>query len=388
MKTGSTVLLVGNWDSGVGYAWWLMESFWVVLAERYASTERALLAYPIVSTLSPRITAAPLEVVEFDMRTGGVRALLKQFRFLNKNRVRLAYFSDWGTWRWRYLVYRAAGVKKIIVHDHTPGVRIPPKGIKRLLKLILNRLPGISADGAIGATEFVRQRIVEVTCFPPERAFSAPNGLPLPGKEAAQPGEGNICRDEWAIPNDRKILVMTSRANRYKGVDFAISCVAKLVAAGRKDLHFLFVGDGPDLAFFKQTADLLAVSEFCTFPGSRNDVDAILGCCNFAIHPSKGEVGYSLSVLEYMRAGLPVIVPNNPSVCEATADGETGLLYSEGDVESGTDCIRKLLDDPADTRRIGQRAREQVLANYQLQHTHRALLHAFAQLDPARRGTS
>src|SRR5690606_8656685 len=102
-----TLLLVANWDSDVGYAWWLMESFWAKLAERYAPTQRILLAYPKINTIPTSIAEAPLQTVEqpFGLSAAPKR-ILSDLRFLRANKVQCIYLSDRPTWSLRYLLYR------------------------------------------------------------------------------------------------------------------------------------------------------------------------------------------------------------------------------------------------------------------------------------------
>lgn len=374
----SALLLVANWESGVGYAWWLIESYWAVLAERFSGQHDVIVSFPRITTLSKQMTAAPLRAVTLDMNRSGPRALVEQCMFLRRAGVRLLYCSDWDTWRLRYVAYRLSGVRTIVVHDHTPGLRTPPTAVKRIVKMLLNRAPWLAADAAFAATEFVRKRLVEVTCFPPERCFTVPNGLPdLPTNGR---GTRQDLKDELAIPPGRAVVVMTGRANRYKGVAFAIACIAELVAKGRSDVQFLFVGDGPDLADFVRLADELGVAAYCTFAGRRDDVARLLFACDLAFHPSSGEVGYSLSILEYMRAGLPVIVPDNPSVSGAIESGITGIVYRDREVTEATAAIESLLDDVARRRTMGDRAQRVVQEEYRLERTHAALLSAAATL--------
>lgn len=374
-----SLLLVANWESGVGYAWWLMESFWAALARAYSPTHRVLVAFPQVTTISPVLKQAPLEVVEAPFAGSSVADLQRQARFLRQNRVRVIYFSDRPTWALRYLWYRVAGVQAIVTHDHTPGLRTVPQGVKRLVKQSVHRFPGIAVDGAVGATEFVRERLVEVVGMPASRCFAAPNGLP-----PAAPGLTPLdVHATFGIEPGRNVLVMTGRANRYKNVEFVLEVLAGLAAVEREQLCFLFVGDGPDLDFFRQRATELGVAPMCIFAGRRDDVPAILRGCELAVHPSRGEVGYSLSILEYMQAGLPVLVPDNPSVCAATTDGETGLVYREGDVADARAALRRLVADPAAARRMGAMTKRVVEERFRLEDTHRALLAAFRSIDPA-----
>lgn len=370
-----TLLLVANYDAGVGYAWWLMESFWIKLAEQYHDHCNVILAYPSISNLPPPVAAAPLQAVEQNFSGTNLSQVFHQCRFLWRHKVESMYLSDWPSAHWRYLLYRLCGVRCIIVHEHTPGVRTQPIGLARQVKKMVHALPWLSVNGAIGASEFVRKRLIQVNCLPPGRCYAASNGLPpldpLPKAE-------DLHR-LFAIPVERKIIVMTGRAHRYKGIEFILRCLASLRALGRHDLHFLFIGDGPDLSLFENTADELGVRNHCTFPGRRNDIPALLEGADMAMHPSLGEVGYSLSILEYMRAGLPVVVPDNPSVCGATIHEVTGLVYAEGDIQDAATKVLLLATNEGLRHQISENARIAV-QNYSLTTTHQALLEAFAKI--------
>lgn len=371
----TTLLLVANYDSGVGYAWWLMESFWAKLAEHCSSHNRVILAYPSISTVPPVIINAPLRVVEQDFSGTTLSMVLVQCLFLLRNRVRVIYFSDKGTWHWRYALYRFCGVSHIVVHVHTLCVCTSNFGLKSWLKRLVHRLPWLTINGAIGATDLVRRRLCETTCVPLERCFVAPNGLPLPDTAPAAADLHAL----FQMPAGRKVLVMTGRADRKKGVVFILQCLAQLPPEERDDLQFLFIGDGPDIAYFNAIATDMGIAGNCTFAGRREDVPALLEGADIAIHPSQGEVGYSLSILEYMRAGLPVMVPDNPSVCGATEHESSGMIYPEGNAAEATSMLRRLISDDALRIRLGEQARLAV-QKYSLEATHTALLKAFDEI--------
>jgi len=158
-----TLLLVANYDSGVGYAWWLMESYWVRLAQAYAPSHGVMLAYPSISKLPASIAAAPLRPEVCDFSGTDPASVLRQAKFVMATKVKTVYFTDQSVLHWRYLVLRLAGVRTIIVHDHTPGMRARPSGLKRLLKRFIYGLPWVTGDAVIGATDFVRMRHIEST---------------------------------------------------------------------------------------------------------------------------------------------------------------------------------------------------------------------------------
>ena len=72
---------------------------------------------------------------------------------------------------------------------------------------------------------------------------------------------------------------------------------------------------------------------------------SLLSSCDIGIQGSKGEVGYSLSILEFMSAGLATLVPDRPSTTLATAHMVTGLVYRPEDVPSAASHIERLIDD-------------------------------------------
>jgi glycosyltransferase involved in cell wall biosynthesis len=280
----------------------------------------------------------------------------------------VVYLTDGMVRDWRYAVWRAAGVQRIVVHDHTPGTRSVPRGLRRTAKQLLCRLPIVTADALIGATPFVRARHVESTCFPAARCHIAENGLPMRGAVDAVDVHAR-----FAIPGDRHVAVVVGRADRIKGVEVAIDAVAQLVNRGRHDVHLLHVGDGPDLDRFRARAERLGVSAFVTFAGRQDGVPGILRGCAIAIHPSFAEVGYSLAILESMEAGLPVLVSDDPSVCGATEHGVTGLHVRTGDPTALATALAALLDDGGLRRRLGAAAAAQLQARFTLAHTHRQL---------------
>jgi glycosyltransferase involved in cell wall biosynthesis len=363
------ILCVANWDSDVGYAWWLMESFWVKIAEHFGEKHKVFLAYPSISRIPGPIEESTLEIVKKDFANRRLSLLLGQLLFIWKNRIRYIYFSDKPVFSFSYGLYRMAGVKKIIVHDHTPGMRTVPQGLKKLMKRVKSRIPFFNCDAVVGATDFVRERCINVTCFPKEKCFSAPNGIPIEVEAC-----GNIdLRKEFGIPKGRVIVVTTGRVSLYKGIEFAINVVHSLIARG-VDLHYIYFGDGPDLQYCLDLVKDKGIEGNVTFAGKVSCIHDYIADCDIAFHPSQGEVGYSLSILEYMRAELPVLVPDNQSVCGAVVDGKTGSIYREGDVVSATEFLGDLVMDEKKRERMGKMSYVLLKRKYSLVECHRGLL--------------
>jgi glycosyltransferase involved in cell wall biosynthesis len=105
------------------------------------------------------------------------------------------------------------------------------------------------------------------------------------------------------------------------------------------------VGDGPLRPEMETLASSLGIQERVHFLGQRRDVDRILSQSQISVLVSNWE-GFPLSILEAMRAGLPVVASGVGGVAEAVADGKTGYVVPQGDAEALRNRIERLVASP------------------------------------------
>ena len=342
----SNVLLVANWNSDVGYAWWLMENFWITIARHLEEKHHieCVLIYPEITLIPETIKNSNIKVVECDFRlytAGNIRTI---HSLIKANHIGTVYLTDHPSYCLFYVALRTFGIRCIVVHDHTPGDRTPARTWRKFLKRIIQCLPILTADYFIAVTDFVYQRFLNVACIPQNKCFVAANGI-IPIDLSSV--DSDYCHRIFNIPHSHSIIVTTGRASTYKGIDFFILCANELLNNRAIDnIHFLFCGDGPDLDYFKRLALNYGLMDHFTFAGNRKDIREILPSCSIGFHASAGEVGYSLSILEYMSAGLITIVPDLPSVCLAIEHGHNGLIYESRNVQDACEAIELALGMP------------------------------------------
>ncbi|MCK4708666.1 MAG: glycosyltransferase family 4 protein, partial [Gammaproteobacteria bacterium] len=246
LKNNGNILLVANWESNVGYAWWLMENFWITIAESFLREGvKSHLIYPKITKIPQGIAATDIKTSELDFSDHGFDNLIYIYRFIKANDIRYIYLSDYPTYSWFYFFLRTAGIKKIVVHDHTPGERSKPAYWLKIIKNIVQRIPFYTADHFIAVTDYVNERHLGVNCIPEKKCSVASNGIqPYDLGQA----DATYANRNFDIPDDRVIVVTTGRASYYKGIDFFIHCAHELVnVQNHRQLHFLFCGDGPDM---------------------------------------------------------------------------------------------------------------------------------------------
>ena len=366
------ILLVANWESDVGYAWWLMENFWITIAEHFGKqSKKSYLIYPNINHLPESIQGSKIEVFECDFHDHSYANLKKIHHIIKTHNLRFIYLSDSASYSIFYLLLRLWGIRSIVVHDHTPGERTPARSWRKALKSAIQRIPCLTADHFIAVTDFVYQRFIDVTCIPANKCSVAANGIiPIDLSNA----DLQYAQKAFDIPLDRTIVVTTGRASRYKGIDFFIACANELINNQKLDkLHFLFCGDGPDLGYFKTLVEQFKLERNFTFAGKRSDIRELLPSCNIGFHAATGEVGYSLSILEYMSAGLITLVPNLPSVSLATNHMQNGMVYRSRDIVDATKAIRYCLENKENIQ-IQENATSLIHNDLNLANTNRKLI--------------
>jgi glycosyltransferase involved in cell wall biosynthesis len=366
------ILLVANFPSDVGFAWWLMENFWAEIAVHFAASgSKSILVFPQVRRVSERIARAPIEIRELDYADRSPANLRRLERLIREERVRVVYLTDGRYLDSLYARMRAWGVRRIINHDHTPGERPPATPLRCMLKRLAHwsRLP--ACDHYIAVSRFVFERLLGPGCIPRKRCSVVMNGIVPIEREARCVEHARIA---FGVPKDAKLVVTTGRASYYKGVDFLIECAATIVNERRReDAFFLHCGDGPDQEVFRTLAAERGIQGRFLFGGRRDDIPCILQGCDLAVQASKGEA-FSLSILEYMSAGLATIAPDVCGNGEAIESGRNGLLYPPGDSRTLVAMIEQLLDDPEQRARLGAAAAGTVRERFTLDRANRELL--------------
>jgi glycosyltransferase involved in cell wall biosynthesis len=96
------------------------------------------------------------------------------------------------------------------------------------------------------------------------------------------------------------------------------------------------------------------------FLGWREDIDEIMPLFDMLVLPSLNE-GMGRVLVEAMAAGKPVVASRVGGIPDLVRHDETGYLVPPADEEALADGIKKLLDNPAKAKQMGQRGKEYCL---------------------------
>jgi glycosyltransferase involved in cell wall biosynthesis len=124
-----------------------------------------------------------------------------------------------------------------------------------------------------------------------------------------------------------------------------------------------FAGDGPLRHALESEVSQLGLRDRVEFLGPRLDIAQLLAQSHVFALATKWE-GFPLSILEAMRAGLPVIASNAGGVSEAVSDGQTGYVVEPGDVESFRERLEALAGNPVLRQKLGDAGRQRYQADF------------------------
>jgi len=333
------ILFMCNFPYGTGYAWSAIENYFIALSEFFSKKKiPCYIGYPAISGSTPERLSDNLKIIKYSPYTK-----LPSLKILKRLNIKLILLIDRGSWSLRYMLFRLAGVRQIIIYDHTSGIRSTPKGLKRLAKKILHYLPWVSADLYIGVSKFVTRRLIEVNCVPPKKVRCVYNGIPL--EKFSHNQKGALYK---LVPQTRghKIVFFSGRMCDYKGVGILIESAAHLIISKkRNNLFFICCGNGPDLCRFKKMVNEKGIQDKFIFLGKRNDIHLLLQDVHVAVVPSLWAEACPLAVLEPMASGIPVIASRVGGIPEIIDDKKTGQLVEPGNIKDLSSAIEKLLDE-------------------------------------------
>jgi sugar transferase (PEP-CTERM/EpsH1 system associated) len=315
-----------------------------LLVEMARHADRARFELTVVvlgqrGTLAGVLEAAGARVLALETPPGFRPGLLRRLARL----FRQEHFDAIHTHDDSPLIYGApaawwAGVPRRI-HTHHHG-RLPTTWRRRLLIRLASRCTQRFVCVSQDSARFMIEEGVA-----PARVETLWNGI-------------DLTRFAFQGPRDDGPIVTVARLSPEKDIATLLRAAAKIVPA-HPQARFEIAGDGPCRAELTQLIQDLGLSGQVILHGEVSDIPALLGRARMFVLPSQTE-GISLTLLEAMARGLPVVttqVGGNPEVVDQDA---TGLLVPARDAEALARAVSALLADPERGRQLGLAGRRRV----------------------------
>jgi exopolysaccharide biosynthesis WecB/TagA/CpsF family protein len=188
-------------------------------------------------------------------------------------------------------------------------------------------------------------------------------------------------RQRWDIPQEVTVLFCPRRLVKKNGVVYPSLALASMSAADRDRFLLLHAGEGGERREMERIVRENKLEKNVRLLGGQGR-EAILELYRLAdivlvpsVHSENVEEATSLSALEAMASGRPLIAGDVGGLAEMVVDGETGLLVP-ADAEALAAAILRLAAAPHEGARMAAAAREYVVRN----HSHLRAARAYAEV--------
>jgi glycosyltransferase involved in cell wall biosynthesis len=176
----------------------------------------------------------------------------------------------------------------------------------------------------------------------------------------------NVRQRLGASPHDT-MLISVGRLDKLKGHSTLIEAFT-LLATRRANIRLVLIGDGAEHAALAAQVAASRLADRIRFVGGVADVVPYLRAADLFVLASNTE-GTPGAVLEAMAVALPVVATSVGGTPEAVVHGETGILVPPRDPPAFAAAIDRLLDNPDEARRMGERARLRVAERFSVVKT-------------------
>jgi phosphatidylinositol alpha-1,6-mannosyltransferase len=160
------------------------------------------------------------------------------------------------------------------------------------------------------------------------------------------------------------LLTVARLEDDYKGHDVVLEALTT-VSERVPDVRWVVIGDGSLRPRLEQLAADYGVREHVCFLGDVSDEErdhwyrsAHVFVMPSRLPPDGGGEGFGIVYLEAAAHGLPVVAGNVAGARDAVVHGETGLLVDPTDHLAVAAAVTRLLRDPVERVRLGERGAE------------------------------
>jgi glycosyltransferase involved in cell wall biosynthesis len=196
------------------------------------------------------------------------------------------------------------------------------------------------------------QSTIETLCdvgMPKDRILYIPGGCP--------PEFISKCKDSWERKAPFALVVMLTRLEEYKRVDWAIQAFAT-VKQEIPNARFMIIGWGKREQKLKALVDSLGLHESVKFVGRLEGEEKMRLLMQAYVHlwSLSPRDGCGLSIIEASACGTPSLAWDVPGPKDTIISGRTGFLLPYGDVKGLANKMKEILTDQKLLRRLSLEA--------------------------------
>jgi glycosyltransferase involved in cell wall biosynthesis len=231
------------------------------------------------------------------------------------------------------------------------------------------RLVALDGGAIINVSDANRELALKYKIAPAKRLITIHNGVPDLAYEY-QERSGPFAKRQQGVP----VVIMVARFAPPKDHAMLLDAATRIHAPFR----IQFAGDGPTMRETQDGARSLNLLDRVEFLGDRSDIIDLLRKASIFALPTNWE-GLPISILEAMRAGLPIVATNVGGVGESVLDGDNGFLTPRGDTAAFAAALERLLTDSDLRARMADASRRMFVQRFTAEQMFRKTFNIYRQ---------
>jgi glycosyltransferase involved in cell wall biosynthesis len=206
----------------------------------------------------------------------------------------------------------------------------------------------------------LREQLIRDNGLDAARVDSVPTGIDT---ATFAPLSRAAARRELGLPDAAPLAGIVATLRSWKGHRYLVDAMPRL---RRRDARLVIVGDGPQRGALESKVARLQLGERVTFAGQQADVGRWLAALDVFVLPSYANEGVPQALLQAMFAAIPCVTTDAGAIPEIARNGETARVVRRADAAALAGAIDGVLDDPAGSAAMAERARAFVVPRFGL----------------------
>ena len=343
--------------------------------------EPTVLCLDGIGPLGEQLLAEGIPVVTLGRRPGlDWRIVHKMAKEIYSRRIEIIHAHQYTPFFYASLGKVLSGLyPKLILTEHG---RCYPDVVSNTRRTSNRLVLGHLTDAITGVCEFSVRGLCNSDGFNPRKARVIENGIDI--DRYGSVFDRSALKSSLGLDPGRRYVANIARHHPVKDQASLIHGFRK-ASRVRHDVDLLMVGDGPLRSELETLVSGLDLANRVIFLGVRDDVPNILRSVDLFALTSLSEAA-SLSLMEAMASGLPVVATDVGGNPELVRDEVEGLLVPRGDRDAIGEAILRILDDPAGAATMGAAGRATAKRRFQIDRTIENYMRLFYDVVPRFQG--
>jgi len=287
--------------------------------------------------------------LELPFRSFSVKHFIRLIFFIRRNKIEIVHAHGKGAGIYARLAKIFTANTYLIFTFHGLHTEKYTRS-QKYLYILLERVLGKFTNKFINVSNGERQRCIENKLFKKNKSIVIYNAIGI--DENSYPAKNEL-RKKLNLPVDKFLILSVLRFDPSKNISAMLDIAQNL--SDDKNFLFILLGDGEEKSSIEKKISEHKLDNVKLL-GYQKNVDEYLHASDLFLSTSLWE-GLPYSLIEAVRAGMPIVASDVTGNNEIVFDKQNGYLFQVDDIDSATGFIRELKKSIETLETFGQNSK-------------------------------